>query len=120
MILATLLLTFPLSQGFVSRLRKGVAQAPAAPVSQDTYDAIQSHVDRTSGVSLVFGVRRQSSLDRPVDYRIVVASQSPLPRSFADEIVNIVRTEMADDTLRVEVIAVPQNWMSEESIEKAD
>jgi len=113
--LATLVLAFPLSQGLMSRLRTGVSQTPAAPLSEATYRAIQARVERQPGVSLVFGVRRPSSLDRPADYRIVVASASPLPRSFADEIVRVVRKQMADETLIVEVIAVSENWLAEES-----
>ncbi|MGB6108586.1 MAG: DUF389 domain-containing protein [Mycobacterium sp.] len=110
MLLVMLSLTFPLSSGLLSRLRKGVTQTPAAPLSEATFEAVQGYIDRSPGVSLVFGVRRPSSLDRPVDYRILVASEAPLPRSFADDIGEIVREHIADETLRVEVIAVPQHW----------
>jgi hypothetical protein len=115
MLLATVVLAVPLSQGLVSRLRKGVSQVPAAPLSQKVHDAVQAHVDRHAGVSLVFGVRRPSSLERNTDYRIVVASESPLSRSFADETASIIREHMGDETLRVEVFAVPLNWMSDEA-----
>jgi uncharacterized hydrophobic protein (TIGR00271 family) len=112
MLLATLTLAIPLGRGLMSRLREGAPQTPAEPLSETTYEAIQEHVDRYAGVSLVFGVRRPSSLDRPVDYRIVVASEAPLARSFAAKIVGIVREQMTDETLRVEVIAIPQQWKS--------
>jgi hypothetical protein len=102
------------------RLRKGAAQSPAAPLSQATYDAVQSHVDRHPNVSLILGVRRPSALQRAYDYRIVVASESPLHRSFEDEIINIVHEEMADEELRIEVIAVQANWGSEAASAKAE
>ena len=79
------------------------------------HDAVQEHVNRHAGVSLLFGVRRPSSLERITDYRIVVASESPLSRSFADETVSIIREHMGDETLRVEVFAVPLNWMSDKA-----
>lgn len=120
MLSATMGLSFPLSQGLISRLRKGVSQDPAAPLSQPTYDAIQAYIDQVAGVSLVFGVRRPSTLERTADYRIVVASESPVPRSLSNDIVNIVRKLMADETLRVEVIAVQQNWATEKSSRQAD
>jgi hypothetical protein len=68
----------------------------------------------------VFGVRRPSSLDRSADYRIVVATESRLPRSFGEEIGSIVRRQMANETLRVEVIAVRQHWMIDERDEKGE
>ncbi len=75
---------------------------------------MQAHIDSHPGVSLVFGVRRPAPLDRRVDYRIVVASETPLSPSFADQIIRIVHEEMNDDTLRVEVIALPSNWADTE------
>jgi uncharacterized hydrophobic protein (TIGR00271 family) len=109
----TIALTIPLSEGLIHRLRKGVSQMPAAPLSASTYDAVQQHIDSHPGVSIVLAVRRPSSLERQTDYRIVVASEAPLSRSFADDIAKIIQTQMQDEALRVEVIALPQNWMAD-------
>jgi uncharacterized hydrophobic protein (TIGR00271 family) len=114
MLLATIALTIPLSEGLIHRLRKGVSQTAAAPLSASTYEAVQQHIDRSPGVSIVLAVRRPSSLERQTDYRIVVASDDPLPRSFAAAITRIIRTQMKDDSLRVEVISLPQNWMADD------
>ena len=59
-------------------------------------------------------VRDQGADTHQTAYQIIVASEMPLPRSLADELTALVRDQMGDETLQIDVIAIEQNWVREE------
>lgn len=53
------------------------------------------------------GIPREND---PVDVGIVIASERRLPMAFADELAEIVRTQMQNPELRVKVACVADGW----------
>ena len=76
------------------------------PVKRSVARAIQARVEQETGVELMFMAR--SSISNEVV--IYVASASDVSRQLGDDLTEIVRTEMANDTLGVHVFAVRLAW----------
>jgi hypothetical protein len=83
-------------------IEQGKPQPANYPLTKAVEEAVVEHIERTPDVDLV-AAGRPSSLHAKADVVIVVMSPKPLPESFGDELVAIVRREMEDEELAVKV-----------------
>ena len=68
----------------------------------------------------VIDICAPSALHADADVLIVLASPDPLPRSYADDLIKIVRDEMDDNKSVVEVHCVQTAWIESESTDSLD
>ena len=71
-------------------------------------------VDQEPDVEVIL-IGRPSIIDSQIDVAIYLASRRLLPRTFADELVEIVRHEMKNEDLRVIVSCLQESWLESES-----
>lgn len=111
-----LVLALPLASSFYYQIHRGKSQPIAFPVTNEVREAVAERVEAAPGVTLITIARPGlQSEDNPIDVGIVIASERPLPRSFADELTAIVRDQMEDDTVRVKVGCVADGWEKSET-----
>jgi uncharacterized hydrophobic protein (TIGR00271 family) len=104
-----LALVGPLSGILVAQLDEGKSVSLAHPVTMTVKRAVYERVAQDEGVELMF-IARPRAEDRVM---IHVASHDELPLSYANELRKIVRDEMNDPELIVNVVAVRGFWRSD-------
>jgi uncharacterized hydrophobic protein (TIGR00271 family) len=106
---ALLVLGFPLSVQMARQIRTGVTRSLALPVTKETYDAIQRYLDEEQPDVTLVGAARPAT-ERAVDVRLLLSSESPLPQSVRNDLVEIVRSQRGDNNLRVSVLCFQDHW----------
>lgn len=110
-----LVMAMPLVSAFFQQIHRGKSQPMAFPVTNEVKEAIRDHVESVPGrMVLLIGRPGIVSEKRPIDVGIIIASDKPLPRSFADELTAIVRDKMEDPEARVRVACVAENWAADD------
>jgi uncharacterized hydrophobic protein (TIGR00271 family) len=104
-----LVLLFPLERALEQNIEQGKPQPRTYPLTKAVEEALADHVRRTPDVALV-ATGRPSSLHAKSDVVIVLSSPHSLPESYADKLIEIVRREMEDEELVVEVHCVQGIW----------
>ncbi len=108
---AALFISIPLGSAFIYQVHQGKATPIAFSVTNETRAAILNRIQEEQGVTLLLigrpGIPREND---PVDVGIVIASERRLPKAFADELAEIVRTQMQNPELRVKVACVADGW----------
>jgi hypothetical protein len=104
-----LALVGPLSGILVAQLDEGKSVPLAHPVTKAVMRAVRERVAQDEGVELTF-IARPRAEDRVM---IHVASHDEPPLSYANELRKIVRDEMNDPELIVNVVAVRGFWRSD-------
>jgi uncharacterized hydrophobic protein (TIGR00271 family) len=99
----------PLSGILVAQLDEGKSVPLAHPVTKAVMRAVRERVAQDEGVELTF-IARPRAEDRVM---IHVASHDEPPLSYANELRKIVRDEMNDPELIVNVVAVRGFWRSD-------
>ena len=101
----------PLFITFWDQVHRGEPAPIALTVTNETRLAILNKIDTKPGVELLLigrpGIPREQD---PIDVGIVISSDRPLPRSYADELSEIVRAKMQDSELNVRVECVANGW----------
>jgi hypothetical protein len=101
----------PLIMTFWDQVHRGEPAPIALTVTNETRLAILNKIDTKPGVELLLigrpGIPREED---PIDVGIVISSDGPLPRSYADELTEIVRAKMQDPELNVRVECVANGW----------
>jgi hypothetical protein len=109
LVVLLLVLAGPLSKTLIDQLHEGKLVPLANPVTRAVRTALYERVAQDEGVEIMF-------LGRPRAQKSVmihIASQSELPRSYANELRKIVREKMDDPELAVWVVAVRGLWRSD-------
>lgn len=101
----------PLVGTFIEQVNRGEAAPIALVVTNETRLALMNRIEREPGVELLLigrpGIPREHD---PVDVGVIISSDRPLPRSWEDEIAQVVRDTMQDQDLRVRVECVATGW----------
>ncbi len=100
--IAVIALAIPLGLALERNIEQGRPQPATYPLTKSVEEAVVKHIKRNPGVALV-AAGRPASLHDTADVVVVVTSPRPLPESFGDELIEIVRREMEDEELAVEV-----------------
>lgn len=109
LVIILVVLAGPLSIMLLSQLEKGRSQTALFPVTRAVARALRERVDEQSGVDLTF-LGRSSAEEAVI---IHIAANHDLPRSYANELRTIVRTEMDEPALPVLVVCLRGQWLSE-------
>ena len=104
------ILAAPLTMALYSQLDEGRTQPAVFPVTRAVAEALRSHVKDKDGVDITF-LARPSVAEGVVIYLAADRDQKIEP-SFADELREIVRTEMNDPGLGVFIVCFDRKWIS--------
>jgi uncharacterized hydrophobic protein (TIGR00271 family) len=104
-----LILAFPLERALERDIEKGKPQPRTFPLTKAAEDALVEHIAKTPSIDLLAS-GRPSSLHARADVVLVLATPEPIPESYADQLVEIVRREMHDEELVVEVHCLQAAW----------
>ena len=111
-----LAIAIPLGSTFMRQVREGKNAPIAFALTNEMREILIEHVSQHPGVDIIFagrsGVHRESD---PVDIGIILTSKHPLPRSEADELVQLIRTTMQNPDLQVKVACVADGWSDDSS-----
>jgi hypothetical protein len=111
-----MILSIPLISVFYKHVQEGKNSVYAYALTTQARNALLEHIEKKPGVQVIFAGR--SGIDRdidPVDIGIILSSKYPLPRSEADEVVELLRRTMENPNLRVMVECVAAGWARESS-----
>ena len=116
MALATVIvvLAIPLTQSLEEQIDRGRPQPLGFPLTRELVDRLIEHVDKDPGIDIILAARPSKDEHR-ADAVIYLATEDPLPRAYAGEIKQIVREFLSNPDAIVEVMAVQQAWLEEES-----
>ncbi len=117
--IAILALVFPLGRSLVRNIEQGRPQPASYPLTKAVQEAIMKFLRHRPEVELV-AAGRPASLHAKADVIVIVASPHPLPKSFGDAIVEIVRRTMKDDQLVVKVHCLREAWQSPPRLQEAE
>ena len=104
-----IVLAFPLQRALNRIIEQGKPQPSTFPLPASVEDALTEHVEKTPFVEMVASGRPASQHD-PSDVIIFLTSPYRLPSAYADELKEIVRREMSDPELVVEVHCLQEAW----------
>jgi uncharacterized hydrophobic protein (TIGR00271 family) len=104
-----LLLFAPMSKSLMSTIIEGKNVTASYPVTTAVARAVKHRVHQDEDVEVILMARSRS--ERGVI--IHIASRNDLPKSYATEIKQIVRQEMHDPDMPVQVVAVRSIWIDD-------
>ena len=113
LVLAVLGLAYPLEQSLERNIDLGKPQPSSYPLTQAVAEAIEDYVRKLPDVRIV-AAGRPSSLYAEADVQIYLTSPRLMPRSYANDIMAIVRGKMNNPELIVNVIGLKNEWQQEE------
>lgn len=110
--LVILLITLagPLSFTLLAQLEQGRSQTAVYPVTRAVARALQTRIAQDPGVDITF-MGRSSVSDGVV---IHIGANHDLPRTYADELRAIVRSEMEDPEIPVYIVCLRGQWRSDQ------
>jgi uncharacterized hydrophobic protein (TIGR00271 family) len=79
------------------------------PLARSVLEALEEYIDQQPNVELLTAGRPSLSLDN-TDVQLVLGVPYNLDSSYAQALIDIVRREMEDDTLSVEVHCIKELW----------
>jgi uncharacterized hydrophobic protein (TIGR00271 family) len=107
--IAVVLVCVPLQHALLRSLVETKPQPRAFPLAKTVLDALEDRCESEPGVKLITAGRPSSHLVRS-DVVLVLGATGELDPSFADELVEIVRRKMRDESLIVEVHCIHTLW----------
>lgn len=109
LVVVVLLLFGPMSKSLISTIAEGKNVTASYPVTTAVARAVQDRVHQDEDVEVILMAR---SRNEP-GVIIHLASRNDLPKSYGVEIKEIVRKEMKNQNIRVQVIAVRSIWIED-------
>ncbi|MCD4737093.1 MAG: TIGR00341 family protein [Bacteroidales bacterium] len=109
-LVAVMLLLFgPMSKSLMSTIAEGKNVTASYPVTTAVARAVQDRVHQDEDVEVILMARSRS------EHGVIIhiASKNDLPKSYAREIKQIVRQEMNDPDIPVQVVAVRSIWIDD-------
>lgn len=107
--IAIIVLGFPLGRALEKNIDQGKPQPNSYPLTRAVAEALVEYIERTPELQIV-AAGRPSALHANSDVVIVLTTPYSLPESYAEELVKIVRREMDDPSLIVEVHCLQEAW----------
>jgi uncharacterized hydrophobic protein (TIGR00271 family) len=109
-LVAVILILFaPMSKNLMSTIAEGKNVTASYPVTTAVSRAVKDRVHQDEDVEVILMARSRSE----PGVIIHIASRNDLPRSYATEIKQIVRQEMNDPDIPVQVVAVRSIWIED-------
>ncbi len=109
-LVAVILMLFaPMSKSLISTIAEGKNVTASYPVTTAVARAVKERVHQDEDVEVILMARSRSE----PGVIIHIASRNDLPKSYASEIKEIVRHEMNDPDIPIQVIAVRSIWIDD-------
>ena len=105
-----LLLLYPLSRSLERNIDRGKPQPRTFRLTKQVDNAIQAFVAKRKDVSIIATGRPASPHDK-ADVLIVLATTDPLPRSYGDKLIAIVRKQLDQPNAVVSIHCVREAWV---------
>ncbi|MFC6977532.1 DUF389 domain-containing protein [Microbulbifer taiwanensis] len=109
MAIAGLVLLVPLQLALLKGLLQGKPQPNYYPLSRAVMNALEDYVEDDPDVE-IFDAGRPSSPFHPADVVLVLGAPHDLDKDYADALIKIVRREMRNQKLKVEVHLIREMW----------
>ncbi|UHQ55705.1 DUF389 domain-containing protein [Microbulbifer sp. YPW16] len=109
MALVTIVLLGPLKVSLVRDLLQGKPKPNLYPLSRTVIEPLKDYVEENPDVEILTAGRPASPYHRS-DVVLVIGAPFDLDRQYAQELINIVRREMRDPNLKIEVHCVRELW----------
>ena len=104
-------IALPLASAFIRQVHEGKVQPIAFPVTNEVKNAVNAYIEKDPGRTLILiGRPGIESEGQRIDVGIILSSETPLPRAFADELAEIVREKMENPDAIVRVACVAAHW----------
>ncbi len=114
-LVAVMLLLFgPMSKTLMSTIAEGKNVTASYPVTTAVARAVNERVHQDEDVEVILMARSRSE----PGVIIHIASRNDLPKSYASEIKQIVRQEMHDPDIPIQVVAVRSIWIEDRDEEE--
>lgn len=110
--LIVIALAFPLAMSLEEQIDRGRPQPLGYPLTKELIEKLLDRVEEDPGVEIILAAR-PSKADHRSDAVIYLASVDPLPRSYGDELVEIVREFLSEPDAVVEIVVVQQAWQDD-------
>lgn len=107
--IAAIALLVPLQLSLLQGLLQGKPQPNLYPLSRSVIEALKDHVEENPDVEIL-SAGRPSSRHHPSDVVLLLGAPYDLDRDYAEELIQIVRREMGNPKLKVEVHCVRELW----------
>ena len=107
--MAVILVCIPLQRELFESLVETKPQPRTFPLAKSVMDALEDTVESEPGVKLIMA-GTPSSRFVPSDVVLVLGVTNELDPSFADDLVEVVRQKMHDESLIVEIHCVKELW----------
>jgi hypothetical protein len=105
-------LAFPLGQALQEQIDRGRPQPLGYPMTKELIEKLLERVEQDPGVQIILAAR-PSKDDHRADAVIYLASENPLPRSYGDDLTQIVREFLSNPEAVVEIVVVQQAWQDD-------
>ena len=112
-------LAIPLNQSLENRLLSGRPSPNSYPLTKAVHDAVVDEIEKEHGFQLITGGRPSSKFDR-ADVVLVLSAPEQIDSTLEDRLKEIVRREMKDDQLKVEIHCLKNYWHSSEESNDQD
>jgi uncharacterized hydrophobic protein (TIGR00271 family) len=107
--ITAILVCFPLQQAFLQSLLETKPQPRAFPMAKHVIDALEDRLESHPDATLITAGRPSSQFVGS-DVVLVLGTMKEIDSSLADELTEIVRQRMEDESLIVEVHCLKQLW----------
>ncbi len=104
-----LILVIPLEQSLLRTIELGKPQPRMYPLTKSVADALAQFIARRPEIALV-SAGRPGSVYSQADVVIVISSRRAVKQALADQLTQLIRHEMQNDQLKVNVHCVRENW----------
>ena len=108
-IISAVLISIPLHVALQRSVLQGKPQPSTYPLPSSVVEQLNAFADRYPGVDVVAAGRPSSTVDG-TDVILFLGAPRGVDSSFSGELVDIIRTEMNDDSLVVEIHCIEEMW----------
>ena len=109
MTISAVLISIPLHIALQRSVLQGKPQPSTYPLPSSVVEQLNAFADRHPGVDVVSAGRPSSTVDG-TDVILFLGAPRGVDSSFSGELVDIIRTEMNDDSLVVEIHCIEEMW----------
>jgi uncharacterized hydrophobic protein (TIGR00271 family) len=109
LVLAAILFSLPLHNALQRSLIEPKPQPRTYPLAGSVIDALERHIDQQADVALI-AAGQPSTTHANADVVLVIGAPNDLEPAYAKGLIDVVRREMRDDSLVVEIHCLRELW----------
>lgn len=109
LVTTVILLCVPLHYALMKNLVEAKPQPRTYPLATSVIDAVEKHLEKETDIELISSGQPSSPNDE-TDVILILGAPRDLDQKIAKELIDIVRREMMDDSLVVEIHCIRELW----------